>query len=99
MACPPSEDHRIYLTTTYFGIQEEIYASSPNEWNKVIIEEFRANGDKVALDLPKVTLLDGAIITVVTNGYAGDGNPNVGRHCVGGARSRLTLRARELTIT
>lgn len=77
--------------------------SSPNEWNKAIIEEFRANGDKVALDLPKVTMLDGAIITVVANGYAGDGNPKlgvaVGRHCVGGARPRLTLRARELTIT
>ena len=33
--------------TTYIGIQEEIHVGNPNEWNKAIIEEFRANGGQV----------------------------------------------------
>ena len=35
------------LATTYIGIQEEIFMSNANDWNKAIIEEFRANGGKV----------------------------------------------------
>ena len=37
-----------------------------------------AGTDKVALDLPKFTLPDGAIITLVANGYAGGNTPKLG---------------------
>ncbi len=37
-----------------------------------------AGTDKVALDLPKVTLPDGAILTIVANGYAGGNTPKLG---------------------
>ena len=44
---PPGGDHRVYFSVNVIGIQGEIVMSNPNDGNKAIIAEFRANGGQL----------------------------------------------------
>ena len=41
------ENHRVYLKGNIFFQLQEIHKGNPNDWNKAIIAEFRADGGKV----------------------------------------------------